>query len=166
MDNKAIPVTRGGLQRLQDELQQLRNVERPQVVNAIAEARGHGDLKENAEYHAAKERQAFIEGRISLLEDQLARCKVVELQQEELDVVKFGALVTLTDDDTGEEKTWQLVGDLEADINQNRISINSPIGKAIMGKKLDTLVTVEVPKGTVDYIITAIACPPDDCPPP
>ena len=157
--DKAIPVTKSGLQRLQDELQQLRNVERPQVVNAIAEARGHGDLKENAEYHAAKEKQAFIEGRISLLEDQLARCKVVELQQEKLDVVKFGALVTLTDDETGEEKTWQLVGDLEADINHNRISINSPIGKAIMGKKLDTLVTVKAPKGTVDYVISAINCP-------
>ena len=155
----SIPVTKGGLQRLQEELHQLRHVERPQVIDAIAEARGHGDLKENAEYHAAKEKQAFIEGRIALLEDQLSRCKVVELRHEELDVVCFGALVTLTDEDSGSEKKLQLVGDLEADIDQNRISINSPIGKAIMGKELDALVSVKAPKGTVDYTITAIECP-------
>ena len=154
-----IPVTKAGFRRLQDELQQLRNVERPQVINAIAEARGHGDLKENAEYHAAKERQAFVEGRISLLEDQLARCKVVELLHEELDVVRFGALVTLIDEDNGNEKTIQLVGDLEADINHNRISINSPIGKAIIGKALDAVVSVKAPKGTTDYTISAIDCP-------
>ncbi len=157
---ESIPITKGGMQQLQDELQRLRNVERPQVINAIAEARGHGDLKENAEYHAAKEKQAFIEGRISLLEDQLARCKIVELRHEDLDVVRFGALVTLVEEESGKEKTLQLVGDLEADINQSRISINSPIGKAIIGKKLDTLVSVKAPKGTVDYVITAIACPP------
>lgn len=157
--SESIPVTKRGIHRLQEELQRLRNVERPQVINAIAEARGHGDLKENAEYHAAKEKQAFIEGRISLLEDQLARCKVVELRDEELDVVRFGALVTLTEEDSGKEKTLQLVGDLEADIDQNRVSINSPIGKAIIGKELDALVSVKAPKGTVDYIITAIECP-------
>jgi len=156
---ESIPVTKGGMQRLQDELQRLRNVERPQVIEAIAEARGHGDLKENAEYHAAKEKQAFIEGRISLLEDQLARSKIVELRYEDLDVVRFGALVTLTDEDSGAEKKLQLVGDLEADIDQHRISINSPIGKAIMGKELDALVSVKAPKGTIDYIITAIECP-------
>ena len=156
---ESIPVTKSGMQRLQDELQRLRNVERPQVIDAIAEARGHGDLKENAEYHAAKEKQAFIEGRISLLEDQLARCKVVEVRHDELDVVRFGALVTLAEEDSGTEKKLQLVGDLEADINQNRISINSPIGKAIIGKELDALVTVKAPKGTVDYVITAIECP-------
>lgn len=156
---ESIPVTKGGMQRLQDELQRLRNVERPRVIEAIAEARGHGDLKENAEYHAAKEKQAFIEGRISLLEDQLARSKIVELRYEDLDVVRFGALVTLADEDSGAEKKLQLVGDLEADIDQHRISINSPIGKAIMGKELDALVSVKAPKGTVDYIITAIECP-------
>lgn len=156
---ESIPVTRGGMQRLQEELQRLRSVERLQVIDAIAEARGHGDLKENAEYHAAKEKQAFIEGRISLLEDQLARGKIVELQDEELDIVRFGALVTLTDEDSGTEKKLQLVGDLEADIDQNRISINSPIGKAIMGKEIDALVSVKAPKGTIDYTITAIECP-------
>ena len=156
---EAIPVTKGGRERLQDELEQLRTVERPRVIDAIAEARGHGDLKENAEYHAAKERQAFVEGRISLLEDQLARCKVVELRDEELDVVRFGALVTLTEEESGKEKTLQLVGDLEADISQSRISINSPIGKAIIGQALDTLVSVKAPKGMTDYVITAIKCP-------
>ncbi len=156
---ESIPVTRGGLQRLQEELQRLRNVERPQVIEAIAEARGHGDLKENAEYHAAKEKQAFIEGRISLLEDQLARSKIVELHHEDLDLVRFGTVVTLTDEDSGAAKKLQLVGDLESDIDQNRISINSPIGKAIIGKKLDALVSVKAPKGTIDYIITAIECP-------
>ena len=156
--DEAIPVTKEGRQRLQDELQQLRSVERPRIINAIAEARGHGDLKENAEYHAAKEQQAFIEGRISLLEDQLARCKVVELRHEDLDVVRFGTLVTLTEEESGKEKTLQLVGDLEADITQNRISINSPIGKAIIGKELDALVSVKAPKGRTDYVITAIAC--------
>ena len=156
--DEAIPVTKDGRQRLQDELQRLRNVERPRIINAIAEARGHGDLKENAEYHAAKEQQAFIEGRISLLEDQLARCKVVELRHEDLDVVRFGSLVTLTEEESGKEKTLQLVGDLEADITQNRISINSPIGKAIIGKELDALVSVKAPKGRIDYVITAIAC--------
>lgn len=156
---ESIPVTRGGMQRLQEELQRLRSVERLKVIDAIAEARGHGDLKENAEYHAAKERQAFIEGRISLLEDQLARGKIVELHDEELDIVRFGALVTLTDEDSGTEKKLQLVGDLEADIDQNRISINSPIGKAIMGKEIDALVSVKAPKGTIDYTITAIEFP-------
>ncbi len=156
---EAIPVTKGGRERLRRELQQLRSVERPRIISAIAEARGHGDLKENAEYHAAKERQGFIEGRISLLEDQLARCKVVGLRSQDLDVVRFGALVTLMEEESGNTKTLQLVGDLEADITQHRISINSPIGRAIIGKKCDAQVSVKAPKGTTDYIITAIACP-------
>ena len=155
----SIPITKGGLQRLQDELLRLRNVERPQVINAIAEARGHGDLKENAEYHAAKEKQAFIEGRIALLEDQLARCKIVELRHDDLNMVRFGALVTLREEESGKEKTLQLVGDLEADIDQNRVSINSPMGKAMIGKKLNVLISVQAPKGTVDYVIAAITCP-------
>ena len=151
-----VPLTRAGHHKLQEELQHLKNETRPQVIASIASARAHGDLKENAEYHAAKEKQAFVEGRISLLEDQLARCRVVSLKNEKLDIVKFGATVTLEEGESDNIKTYQLVGDLEADIDKNKISINSPIGKAIIGKKLDAEVEIEVPKGRVAYIITAI----------
>ena len=154
-----VPVTRGGHARLQAELQELKQVARPHVIAAIAEARAHGDLKENAEYHAAKEKQGFIEGRIAFLEQQLAQCRIVELNDNSLDVVKFGVVVTLTEEETGEDKTYQLVGDLEANVDAQRISVNSPLGKAILGKKLDSLVTVKAPKGTVEYIVRAIRCP-------
>lgn len=156
--SEAVPVTREGHIRLQDELQRLKNHDRPQVIEAIATARAHGDLKENAEYHAAKEKQSFVEGRISFLEDHLARCRIVDLNEIELDVVRFGAVVTLIEGDSNAKKTFQLVGDLEADITCNRISINSPIGKAIIGKELDSVVTIAVPKGTVEYVISAIDC--------
>lgn len=157
--SEIVPVTKGGHARLQSELQELKQVARPRIIAAIAEARAHGDLKENAEYHAAKEKQGFIEGRIAFLEEQLAKCRIVELNNNNLDVVRFGVMVTLTEEETGEDKTYQLVGDLEANVDDHRISVNSPLGKAIIGKKLDTLVTVNAPKGLVDYVVRAIRCP-------
>ena len=154
--SETIPLTAGGYQKLTDELNKLKHEVRPQVIASIASARSHGDLKENAEYHAAKEKQAYVEGRISLLEDQLARSKVITLDGEKLDKVKFGTFVTLEEEESGTSNTYQLVGDLEADVNANKISINSPIGKAILGKKVDDEVDVVVPKGRVMYVITAI----------
>lgn len=151
-----IPLTAGGYQKLKDELHDLKTNVRPQVIASIASARAHGDLKENAEYHAAKEKQAYVEGRISLLEDQLARSKVITLDGEKLDIVKFGTFVTLEEEESGATKTYQLVGDLEADVNANKISINSPIGKAIIGKKVNDEVDIVVPKGRVIYVIAKI----------
>lgn len=157
--SEIVPVTRGGHARLQAELQELKQVARPRIIAAIAEARAHGDLKENAEYHAAKEKQGFIEGRIAFLEEQLAKCRIVDLNSDNFDIVRFGVMVTLTDEQTGKNKTYQLVGDLEANVDERRISINSPLGKAIIGKKLDSLVTVKAPKGAVEYVVRAIRCP-------
>ncbi|MDE3269364.1 MAG: transcription elongation factor GreA [Pseudomonadota bacterium] len=154
--SEIIPLTASGYQKLENELNDLKSNVRPQVIAAIAAARAHGDLKENAEYHAAKEKQAFVEGRISLLEDQLARSKVINLDGEKIDRVKFGTFVTLEEGESGTTKTYQLVGDLEADINANKISINSPIGKAVLGKSVDDEVDVVVPKGRVLYTIAAI----------
>lgn len=153
--SQIIPLTTSGHQKLKDELDNLKSNVRPQVIASIASARAHGDLKENAEYHAAKEKQAYVEGRIALLEDQLSRSKIISLDGEKIDKVKFATFVTL-EEESGATNTYQLVGDLEADVNANRISINSPIGRAIIGKKLNDEVDVVVPKGRVTYRIMAI----------
>ena len=151
-----IPFTLEGYKELQSELEDLKKVQRPKVIEAIAEARAHGDLKENAEYHAAREKQAFIEGRISLLEDQLSRGEVVKNEDLNAQTIRFGAWVTLQDEETGESKKYRIVGDLEADINKNRISLSSPIAKAIIGKKVDDEVEIRVPKGIKDYVIIKV----------
>ncbi len=155
---EALPVTKEGFFELQSELKQLKEVERPKIIEAIAEARAQGDISENAEYHAAREKQGFIEARINELEDKLSRAQIIEYNKDQLDVslVRFGAYVTVSDEESGEEKTYRIVGDMEADITRNRISLSSPIAKALMGKKIDDSVSVRVPKGEMEYVITEI----------
>jgi len=154
-----IPFTKVGFDRLQVELDDLRANGRPQVIAAIAEARAHGDLSENAEYHAARDRQGMIEARINDLEDKLSRAQVVEFDKAPRDRVGFGAHVTIEDDESGEAKEFQIVSALEADIDAGRISASSPIAKALMGKRLDDLVQIKAPKGVAEYVVTAINYP-------
>lgn len=153
----AVPVTLRGAEALKNELKQLKSVARPEVVAAIAEARAHGDLKENAEYHAAKEQQSFIEGRINQLEGVLANAQVIDVSSLSQDGrVVFGVTVVLLNVHTEEEVTYQLVGDYEADIKLNRVSISSPIARALIGKEIDDIATVNAPSGAIDYEIVAI----------
>lgn len=151
-----IPFTPEGYKELQKELDNLKKIQRHKIIEAIAEARAHGDLKENAEYHAAREKQSFIEGRISLLEDKLSRAQVVNNENLNTSTVRFGALVTLLDEDTDTEKKYRIVGDLEADISKNKISLSSPIAKAILGKNVDDEVAIRVPKGVKEYLIIKV----------
>jgi transcription elongation factor GreA len=153
---QTIPMTPEGFVRLQEELKRLMREERPRVVQAIAEARGHGDLSENAEYDAAKERQGFIEGRISELNDKIARAHVINPADIDSDKVVFGATVTLFDTESGTEVTYQIVGEHEADIKQGRLSINSPVAKALIGHRVDDEVTIKVPSGLRVYEIIDI----------
>ncbi len=151
-----IPMTRAGYERLQEELKHLTRVERPRVVEAIAEARSHGDLSENAEYEAAKDRQAFIEGRIQELNDKIARAQVIDPAQIDSDKVVFGATVTLFDTESETEVTYQIVGEDEADIKEGKISVTSPVGKALIGHQVDDEVQIRVPSGVKIYEITDI----------
>ncbi|WP_305046169.1 transcription elongation factor GreA [Geoalkalibacter sp.] len=153
---QSIPMTREGYQRLQEELKKLIREDRPKVVQDIAEARGHGDLSENAEYDAAKERQAFIEGRIQEINDKLSRAQVINPAELDTDKVVFGARVTLFDVDSGNEVTYQIVGEDEADLKFGKISVTSPVGKALIGHKLDDEVTVKIPSGLKTYEIIDI----------
>ncbi|MFC7452632.1 transcription elongation factor GreA [Insolitispirillum peregrinum] len=146
-----IPMTAGGQKALEDELRTLKSVERPAVIRAIAEAREHGDLSENAEYHAARERQSFIEGRIAELEDILSRCDVIDVSKLSGKVVRFGASVTIVDEDTDDEVTYQIVGPHEASLEQGRISIGSPLAKALIGKTEGDTVEVAAPGGSKSY---------------
>ncbi|MEJ2200136.1 MAG: transcription elongation factor GreA [Desulfuromonadaceae bacterium] len=152
----SIPMTAEGYQRLQEELKRLVRVERPKVVQDIAEARDHGDLSENAEYEAAKNRQGFIEGRIKELNDKIARAQVINPADLDTDKVVFGATVTIFDTDTETEVTYQIVGEDEADLKDGKISINSPVGKALIGHKLDDEVQIKVPSGLRTYEIVDI----------
>ncbi|MDX1581085.1 MAG: transcription elongation factor GreA [Alphaproteobacteria bacterium] len=154
--SQSIPMTREGHQRLQEELKRLIREERPKVVQDIAEARSHGDLSENAEYDAAKERQAFIEGRIQEINDKLARAQVINPAELDTDKVVFGARVTLFDVDSGNEVTYMIVGEDEADIKAGKLSINSPVGKALIGHRLDEEVTIKIPSGLKTYEIIDI----------
>jgi len=151
-----IPMTAAGYQRLEAELKQLKTVERPAVIEAIAEARAHGDLKENAEYHAAKEKQSFIEGRLKELEAVVSLAEIIEVHTFTGEVIKFGATVTIVDEETEEEIVYQLVGDYEADIKRNLISISAPIGRALIGKKTSTSVEVATPKGARFYEVLKV----------
>lgn len=142
-----LPMTTQGHQALQDELRNLKSVERPNIVKAIAAAREHGDLSENAEYHAARERQSFIEGRIGELEDAIKRAEVIDTSKIKGKTVRFGATVKVADEETDEEITYQLVGELEADIQQRKISIGSPLGRALIGREVGDSVEVTTPNG-------------------
>lgn len=153
----AVPITLNGSDELKDELNQLKYTARPEVVAAIAEARAHGDLKENAEYHAAKEQQSFIEGRIQDLEGVLSNAQIIDpatLPQDGR--VVFGVTVELLNIDNDNEVTYQIVGDYESDIKKNRISISSPIARALIGKEVDDLAIVKAPSGDIEYEIIAI----------
>jgi len=152
----SIPLTKESFEALQDELKRLIRVERPKVIQDIAEARSHGDLSENAEYDAAKNRQGFIEGRIQELNSKLARAYVVDLSNMKPDKVVFGSTVTLYDTASEEEITYKIVGEDEADIKLSKISCTSPVGKALIGHKLDDSVKVKVPAGTKEYEIIDI----------
>jgi len=152
----SIPLTRESYESLQEELKRLIREERPRVIMDIAEARGHGDLSENAEYDAAKQRQSFIEGRIQELQDKIARAYVVDLSNLKPDKVVFGATVTLYDTANDEEVTYKIVGEDEADIKIGKISCTSPVGKALIGHKLDDTVKAKVPSGIKEYEIVDI----------
>lgn len=152
------PLTTSGAARLRAELEQLKAVQRPAVIAAIAEARAHGDLKENAEYHAAREQQSFIEGRIKLLEAELSHAQVIDVATLGAgDRVVFGATVLLADSNSGEEKRYQIVGDLEADIKQGLIAISSPVARALIGKHEGDTATIEAPGGTREYDIVEVS---------
>ena len=149
-------MTASGYKALEDEINQLKTVERPAVIRMISEARAHGDLSENAEYHAAKERQAFIEGRVIELEDQIGRADVIDVSKLSGATVKFGATVTVADEDTNEKRRFQIVGDLEADAKNGRISISSPIARAIIGKSKGDTVEVAAPGGARSYEVLKV----------
>ncbi len=150
-----IPMTRAGYDVLDDELRNLKSVERPAVIKAIAEAREHGDLSENAEYHAARERQSFVEGRIKELESILGRAEVIDTTKLS-GSVKFGATVTLVDEDSEEERTYQIVGEAEADLERGLLNIKSPLARALIGKDEGDSVEVRTPGGDKAYEILAV----------
>ncbi len=152
----SVPMTKESHEALQEELKRMIREERPKVIQDIAEARSHGDLSENAEYDAAKNRQGFIEGRIQELQDKLARAYVVDLSNLKPDKVVFGATVTLYDTSSEEEVRYKIVGEEEADIKLGKISCTSPVGKALIGHKLDDTVKVKVPSGLKEYEIIEI----------
>ena len=152
-----VPLTTRGAARLREELENLRSVKRPAVINAIAEARAHGDLKENAEYHAAREQQGFIEGRIQELEYVLSHCQLIDVATLNAGSrVVFGATVDLEDAESGDRVSYQIVGDLESDIKQRKISISSPISRALIGKHEGDTITIEAPGGSREYDIIGV----------
>ncbi len=152
-----VPMTAPGHAALERELKRLSSEERPRIIAAISEARAHGDLSENAEYHAAKEAQSLNEGRIAELEDKLSRAEIIDVAKLTGKTVKFGATVKLVDEDTEEEKTYQIVGDLEADVRLGRISISSPIARALIGKSAGDTVAVQAPGGERSYEILDVS---------
>ena len=152
-----IPMTAPGYNRLQDELKRLKTIDRPAVIRAIAEARENGDLSENAEYHAARERQSFIEGRVLELEDKIARAEVIDVSKLSGKIVKFGATVTLEDEETEEKAIYQIVGEDEADIAQRRLSVTSPLARALIGKTIGESVEVSTPRGARSYEVVKVA---------
>jgi transcription elongation factor GreA len=152
-----VPLTHKGAIRLREELENLRSVSRPRVIEAIAEARAHGDLKENAEYHAAREQQSFIEGRIQELEFALSHCQIIEVGKLKTGTkVVFGATVELVDVDSDATVTYAIVGDLEADLKHQRISISSPIARALIGKHEGDAISIQAPGGNREYEISAV----------
>jgi transcription elongation factor GreA len=152
-----IPMTADGYNRLREELKRLKTIDRPAIIRAIAEARTHGDLAENAEYHAARDRQSFIEGRVMELEDKVARAEVIDVSKLSGSIVKFGAKVTLADEETDEEQTFQIVGEDESDIKAGRLSVTSPLARALIGKGKGESVEVTTPRGPKSYEIVTVA---------
>jgi transcription elongation factor GreA len=152
-----LPMTAEGYNRLREELKRLKSVDRPAIIRAIAEARTHGDLSENAEYHAARDRQSFIEGRVIELEDKIARAEVIDISKLSGSVIKFGAKVTLADEESDEEQTFQIVGEDEADVRQGRLSVTSPLARALIGKRIGDTVEVSTPRGAKSYEIVGVA---------
>ena len=151
------PMTKIGAEKLRKQLYELKTVERPRITAAIAEARAHGDLSENAEYHAAREQQSFVEGRINKYESTLADIQIIDVKEiTEKDKVVFGATVTILDLDSDKEVTWQIVGELEADIKKGLISIVSPIARSLIGKKIGDVVDVNAPGGVIEYELIKI----------
>ena len=151
-----IPMTADGLNKLKSELENLRNYQRPNIIKAIAEAREHGDLSENAEYHAAREKQSFIEGRISELENKISRAEVIDTSSLDNSKVVFGATVKITDLSNDKTHTYKIVGVDEADIEKNLISVSAPLGRAMINKSLDDVIEVVTPSGTKEYQVNSI----------
>jgi len=152
-----IPITKEGAEQLKLDLEHMKKVERPEIVQAIAEARAHGDLKENAEYHAAREQQGFLEAKISKVESVLANAQIVDVKAlPDTGKIVFGTTILIADLDTDEENTYKIVGDIEADINDNKISINSPIAKAMIGKEQGDVVKIKVPSGLKEVEILEV----------
>jgi len=152
-----MPITKQGFEKLKKDLETLKNVSIPENVRDIEVARAHGDLSENAEYAAAKERQSFLHGKLQELENNLASCNIIPLKGINSDKVVFGCYVIIADSEGGEEIKYQLVGPFESDINQNKISVTSPIGKALIGKKIDSEITVKTPGGTRNFQVIDIS---------
>jgi transcription elongation factor GreA len=152
-----IPMTARGFKTLEDELKHRQTVERPRIILAIQEARAHGDLSENAEYSSAKEAQSLNEGRIGELESLISRAEIIEISKLTGSTIKFGATVKLVDEETEEEKTYQIVGDVEADVRSGRVSISSPIARALIGKKVGDQVEVNTPGGGKSYEVVEVA---------
>ena len=151
-----IPMTATGYDNLQKELKKLLNEDRPNIIEAIAEARSHGDLSENAEYQYAKEQQSLIEGKIVDLESAVSRAEVIDVKSLEGDDIKFGATVEIEDDDTGETATYQIVGEYESDIKNNKLSVNSPLARGLINKSIDDVVEINSPKGQKSYTIKSV----------
>jgi transcription elongation factor GreA len=151
-----VPMTGPGFSKLKEELRWRQQEERPRIIEAISEARTHGDLSENAEYHAAKEAQSLNEGRVNELEDLIARAEVIDVSKLSGDKIKFGATVVLVDEDTEEKRTYQIVGDQEADVKSGRISISSPIARALIGKEVGEAIEVNAPGGARGYEIVQV----------
>jgi transcription elongation factor GreA len=150
-------MTADGYNRLQQEIKRLKSVDRPAIIRAIAEARTHGDLSENAEYHAARDRQSFIEGRLAELEDKVARAEVIDTSKLSGSVIKFGATVTLADEETDEEQTFIIVGEDEADVKGGKLSVTSPLARALIGKGKGDNVEVSTPRGAKSYEVVTVA---------
>lgn len=151
-----VPMTSGGYDSLQEELKTLKSTERPAVIKAIAIAREHGDLSENAEYHAARDKQSFIEGRIAEIEDKISRAEVIDVSKLGGKKVQFGATVTIADEDTDAKTTYQIVGEHESDVTEGRLSVAAPIARALIGKSVGDSVEVVTPRGQKDYEIVKV----------
>ena len=163
--SQRVPMTKGGLEKLKAELKRLKAVDRPKIVKEIAEARSHGDLSENAEYHAAKEKQSHVEGRILQVEHWIASAEVIDVSRHAgSDRVIFGATVTLEDGDSGDQVKYRIVGELEADLKQGRISVTSPIARALIGRSEGDTVVVRTPGGQKEYEIQSVEFIDDDVP--
>ena len=156
MSMERVPMTTDGFQRMEAELQRLKSEERPRIIAAISEARAHGDLSENAEYHAAKEQQGQNEARVADLEDKISRAEVIDTSTLSGSTVKFGATVTLVDEDTAEKVKYKIVGDMEANVRDGKISISSPIARALIGKSKGDTAEVTTPKGSRSYAVLKI----------